>query len=184
METTLGDVQCLHLDASPAACVLFALTSGVVGPFDLCVSGVNAGENLGAGLTISGTFGAALEAQVCGVRAIALSREYEDGDLTRDPLSWDWTDWASTSAEVLKWCLLQTGWQLVNVAIPSGADAHDIASTKISRQSYFRDRYDDQAKVIVSEIGFDPESLDPDDDIAVFAVERRVSVTLLSGVLQ
>ena len=63
-----------HLEATPAACVVFAAKSGILPPFDLCLSGVNAGENLGSGLTISGTFGAALEAADMGMRSIALSR--------------------------------------------------------------------------------------------------------------
>jgi 5'-nucleotidase len=40
---------------------------------DLCVSGVNYGENIGADLATSGTIGAALEAHAYGVPGLAVS---------------------------------------------------------------------------------------------------------------
>ena len=42
---------------------------------DLVVSGINFGENLGTGVTVSGTVGAALEAAGIGIPALAISLE-------------------------------------------------------------------------------------------------------------
>ncbi len=47
---------------------------------DLVVSGINYGENVGSGITISGTVGAALEAAAYGVPAIAASLELEGNE--------------------------------------------------------------------------------------------------------
>lgn len=44
---------------------------------DLVVSGINYGENIGSGITISGTVGAALEAASYGIPALAVSLETE-----------------------------------------------------------------------------------------------------------
>ena len=42
---------------------------------DLVVSGINYGENVGSGVTVSGTVGAALEAAGLGIPALAVSLE-------------------------------------------------------------------------------------------------------------
>ena len=47
---------------------------------DLVVSGINCGENLTVGVTISGTVGAALEGAAAGVPAIAVSLEMSEHD--------------------------------------------------------------------------------------------------------
>jgi 5'-nucleotidase len=48
-------------------------------PVDLSISGINYGENVGTGVTISGTVGAALEAAALGVPSMAVSLEVEEG---------------------------------------------------------------------------------------------------------
>lgn len=49
---------------------------------DLCISGINIGENIGKGeLTTSGTLGAAMEAASYGIPTIAISQEVTRGDL-------------------------------------------------------------------------------------------------------
>jgi 5'-nucleotidase len=58
---------------SPAQAVLHALHEIMDHKPDLVVSGINYGENVGMGITISGTVGAAMEAASLGVPAIAVS---------------------------------------------------------------------------------------------------------------
>lgn len=60
------------VDSTPADCVRFAV-SGLNQTFDLCISGVNRGYNLGYDIMYSGTFAAACEAAHKGMKAIALS---------------------------------------------------------------------------------------------------------------
>lgn len=61
------------LDGTPADCVRIGLTQLEI-PFDWVLSGVNDGGNLGADVYVSGTVAAAREAQLHGVRSIALSQ--------------------------------------------------------------------------------------------------------------
>jgi len=65
----------LSCDGTPSDCVRVGLL-GVRGPIpDLVVSGVNLGANMGADVTYSGTVGAALEAALRGLPALAFSIE-------------------------------------------------------------------------------------------------------------
>ena len=60
---------------SPAQAVLHAILEIMPQPPDLVVSGINYGENIGTGVTISGTVGAAMEAAALGYKALAVSLE-------------------------------------------------------------------------------------------------------------
>ncbi|MBN2045750.1 MAG: 5'/3'-nucleotidase SurE [Anaerolineales bacterium] len=60
---------------SPAQTVLHSIYEIMDQPPDLVVSGINYGLNLALGMTMSGTVGAAIEAAVNGIPAIAISRE-------------------------------------------------------------------------------------------------------------
>lgn len=60
------------VDSSPADCVRFAVL-GMKQEFDLVISGINRGLNIGADIIYSGTVGAVCEANNLGIPAIALS---------------------------------------------------------------------------------------------------------------
>ena len=60
---------------TPAQSVLHAVLEILPARPDLVVSGINYGENIGSGVTISGTVGAALEAASAGIPAMAISLE-------------------------------------------------------------------------------------------------------------
>jgi 5'-nucleotidase len=60
---------------SPAQAVLHGILEIMPEPPDLVVSGINYGENIGTGVTISGTVGAAMEAAALGYPALAVSLE-------------------------------------------------------------------------------------------------------------
>ena len=60
------------VDSTPADCVRFAIL-GLNLEFDLVISGINRGLNIGADMMYSGTVGAACEAVNLGVKAVALS---------------------------------------------------------------------------------------------------------------
>lgn len=67
-------VTAYALSGTPAACAQAGLSEVLGGgPFDLLVSGINLGANLGRDLFYSGTVGAALTAHLLGVPAIAAS---------------------------------------------------------------------------------------------------------------
>src|SRR5512139_1054863 len=58
---------------TPAQAVLHAVLEILPRRPDIVVSGINYGENVGSGVTISGTVGAALEAGALGLPALAVS---------------------------------------------------------------------------------------------------------------
>ncbi len=62
---------------TPAQAVLHGAYEIMPNKPDLVVAGINYGENLGVGITVSGTVGAALEAASIGIPAIAISLQTE-----------------------------------------------------------------------------------------------------------
>lgn len=65
-------VTAFALDSTPADCVRYAIL-GRKEPFDLVISGINRGLNVGADIMYSGTVGAVYEAVNLGVKALAFS---------------------------------------------------------------------------------------------------------------
>lgn len=66
------DVDVYTVDSSPADCVRYAFY-GMQESYDLVISGINRGLNVGIDMLYSGTVGAIFEAACFGVPAIALS---------------------------------------------------------------------------------------------------------------
>ena len=73
------DCEAWAMDSTPADCVRFA-TVGLDRRYDLVLSGINRGFNLGDDIAYSGTVGAILEASRLGHRAIALSTDTDSFD--------------------------------------------------------------------------------------------------------
>ena len=68
------DIRIYTVDSSPADCVRFAV-EGMKERFDLVLSGINRGLNLGVDILYSGTLGAVFEASAFGISAVALSTQ-------------------------------------------------------------------------------------------------------------
>jgi len=66
------DIRVWAMDSTPADCVRFA-TSGLKADYDLILSGINRGYNLGDDIAYSGTVGAINEGGRLGITSIALS---------------------------------------------------------------------------------------------------------------
>ncbi len=75
----VSGVRTLTVDSSPADCVRYAIL-GMRERFDLVLSGINRGLNIGTDIVYSGTAGAAAEAVALGCRAVALSTQPESFD--------------------------------------------------------------------------------------------------------
>jgi 5'-nucleotidase len=67
--------QAYAIGGTPAQAVLHATLEILPDKPDLLVSGINFGENIGSGITISGTVGAALEGAAMGIPSLAVSLE-------------------------------------------------------------------------------------------------------------
>ncbi len=68
-------ITAFSINASPAQAVMVAVKDLATRPIDLVISGINFGENIGSGITVSGTVGAALEAATYDIPALAASLE-------------------------------------------------------------------------------------------------------------
>ncbi len=68
-------IEAYSVDSTPADCVRVAIL-GMKKQFDLVISGINCGPNLGGDIHYSGTVAACFEAAICGVKSIALSAAF------------------------------------------------------------------------------------------------------------
>lgn len=68
------------IGGTPAMAVLYGMFELITGKPDLVVSGINYGLNVGSGVTISGTVGAALEGAANEIASLAMSLETEKKD--------------------------------------------------------------------------------------------------------
>ncbi len=67
-----GAVEAYAVYSTPADCVRFA-TLGLGNKFDLVLSGVNKGKNIGHDINYSGTVGAVFEAAMLGMKGVSVS---------------------------------------------------------------------------------------------------------------
>ncbi len=78
-----GASEAWAVESSPAGAVIFGLLElGRENRFDLVVSGINQGANVGDVAHVSGTVGAAMQASMLGVPSIAVSQDHLARDTT------------------------------------------------------------------------------------------------------
>ena len=123
------DEQIYAVDGTPTDCVVLALSHIMkdVRP-DLVLSGINNGYNLCEEITYSGTIGAAIEATIAKIPAIALSQESIEGKDT------NWGASRTYAASIIKKLSMSNFPKstLMNVNFPSNLDQYH--KTKITRQ--------------------------------------------------
>ena len=78
-------VEAYTVDSSPADCVRYAIL-GMGGKFDLVISGINKGFNIGMDILYSGTVSAAFEGVALGCKAIAISTDPSSFDTSLSKL--------------------------------------------------------------------------------------------------
>lgn len=172
-------------DASPAQAVVLALIELTTRPIDLCISGINFGENVGSGVTISGTIGAALEAACSGIPALAMSLETPAAYHYHHSDEIDFSAAAHFTHYFARKTLergLPSGVDILKIDIPAGATPQTPWQTgRISRQRYYetlpsgRTRLDEQ-KAMGYQVKIDPERLEPDSDIYILRMAQQVAV--------
>jgi len=84
-----GAVRAYAVDSTPADCIRFALL-GLHEQFDLVISGINKGLNIGQDIMYSGTVSAIFEAGALGARGLALSTDPESFDTAISQLDKVW----------------------------------------------------------------------------------------------
>jgi 5'-nucleotidase len=174
---------------TPAQAVLHAVLEILPRRPDLVVSGINYGENIGSGVTISGTVGAALEAASLDIPALAISLETDQAHHLSYSMEVDFSS-AAFFTHLF-------GGYLLKVKLPQDVDVLkvDIPTTatpktpweitRLSRHRYYepvrpdRISWDEPGKVgyqMVYDYRQDPS----DTDIYAVRVKKVVSVTPLS----
>lgn len=115
------------LDGMPADCVRVALTQ-LERSFDLVISGINNGGNLGSDIYVSGTVAAAREAAIFGLPAIAISQHR-----LRFEETFDWANTKKLASKVLRHCF-ESGLnrrEVININLPDVSDADPIPEVEI-----------------------------------------------------
>jgi 5'-nucleotidase len=177
--------------ASPAQAVMHAMFEILPTKPDLTVSGINFGENVGSGVTISGTVGAALESAANGVPGMAVSLEVDPkhhyASDTTSPINFSVAAYftAMFASKMLQKRFPEDV-DVLKVEVPCDANARTPWKvTRLSKVSYYlpfpqeRHSWDEPRPVLYRQ---NPEAnLDrPGTDVYTLCVERQVSVTPLS----
>jgi 5'-nucleotidase len=156
---------------------------------DLVVSGINYGENVASGITISGTVGAALEAATLGISALAVSLE--------TPVSQHFNLSPDVDFSVAGYFTRYFAEKLLRTAMPFdvGVLKVDVPNdatpetpwvvTRQSRERYFYAVPADPDKAqgsrkLTYEVRLDQNEPEADSDLHVVKIDRKVSVTPLS----
>jgi 5'-nucleotidase len=155
----------------------------------LVVSGINYGENVGTGITVSGTVGAAMEAASLGIPALAISLETDQAHHLSYSTEVAFSAAARFAAFFGKMLLelrMPPDVHLLKVDIPRNATIETPWKvTRLSRSRYYeplppkRKSWNESARVGYTLHG-DPSSDDPDSDVYTLLVKKHVSVTPLS----
>lgn len=163
-------IRAYSMDSTPADCVRYAVM-GMKEHFDLVISGINRGFNLGADIVYSGTIGAIFEASRLGIRGIAFSTDPSTFDAAMDRLADVWSFFESEK-------LLELG-SIYNVNIPI-ADK----GIRVTRQGgiYFTDDFVYLGDDMYEQVGAmaDPHSDDLRlDNVAL--INGYISITPLTS---
>jgi 5'-nucleotidase len=173
---------------SPAQSVLHGILEIAPQKPDLVVSGINYGENVGYGITISGTVGAAMEAASLGIPALAVSLQTETHHHLTHSTDIDFKTAAHFTAYFAKRLLEEQFPKEVNfmkVDVPTHATPEtEWQVTRLSPQRYYqpvpseRESLDLPGLMLYREM-MSWEDEPEDTDVFVLKQKKMVSVTPL-----
>ena len=174
---------------TPAQAVLHGILEIMPVKPDLVVSGINYGENIATGITVSGTVGAAMEAASHDIPALAVSLETPKEHHLSYSREIDFSTAAHFTAKVAAQLLadgLPAGVDLLKLDVPSEANPQTpLVWTRLSRQRYFHptkpERSDWRKPGSVGyEVRFDISNEPEGTDAHALIGKRQVSLTPLS----
>ena len=177
------------VNGSPAQAVQHGVLEIMPKKPNLVVSGINYGENVGLGTTISGTVGAAMEAASLGIPALAISLEAAQRYHLSYSQEVDFSVAAHFTAffgRILLAKKMPDDVQLLKVDVPSDATPETAwLVTRVARQGYYeplapqRQSWNVAARLGYKEVAvLDGE--DEDSDVVVLRKHRKVAVTPIS----
>jgi 5'-nucleotidase len=183
------DWKAYAVGGSPAQVVLHGMLEILPRSPDLVVVGINFGENIGSGITISGTVGAALEAAAMGVTALAISLET---DIAHHHVTSDQVDFSAAAhfAAYFSRKMLANAFpsdvHVLKVDVPDSATPDTPwMVTRQSLTTYFiatqpkRASWEQPEKIGYA-LSFDPQAEPVGTDVYALRIMRQVSVTPIS----
>lgn len=180
-------VRAFAVAATPALVVRYAIQLIADRTPALVVSGINYGENIGNGVTISGTVGASLEAANSNIPALAVSQSVDTAyhHSYSDQVDFQLAAyWGKRFARRILKCGMPVGADVVNVNVPDGATRMTpFRWTRVSRSNYFLSTVKEtkRGKVIKGySLAIDPATSEPDSDVRAVLIDHVVSVSFLT----
>jgi 5'-nucleotidase len=180
--------QVYAVDGTPAQVVQHGLVELLPDLPNLIVAGINYGENVGSGVTISGTVGAALEGASFGVPGLAVSLQTEAHYHLSHSTEVDFSVaafFAQKFARLLLSLERPTDVDVLKVEVPEGATRDTPwRVTRLSRTRYYLPQKPARANLHdAANISYlrqiEPERVEPDSDVRAL-IDGVVSVTPLS----
>ncbi len=174
---------------TPAQTVVHAIFEIIGEKPDLVVAGINYGENVAEGITISGTVGAAMEGASLGIPAMAVSLQLLDEGFYTYSETVDFSTAAYFAHYFAKRLIerqMPDDVRLIKVDVP--AHASPQTPWRVTRQSRYRYFYPKVTRTGPLEepgpMGYrlqvDKDRLDPASDVFAVLFDQVVSVTPLS----
>jgi 5'-nucleotidase len=177
------------VDGTPAQAVLHAVLEIMPEKPDLIVSGINYGENVGLGVTISGTVGAAMEGASLGFPSLAVSLQADPQYHLSYSEEIDFSSAAHFSvyfANLLLQQKMPDDVHLLNVNVPSDATPKtNWQVTRVARQRYYesvppdRASWNEPTQISYREAAILDGEVE-DSDVYVLRRKKMVSVTPVS----
>jgi 5'-nucleotidase len=176
------------VDGTPAQAVQHALLEILPRRPDLVVSGINYGDNIGSGVTISGTIGAALEAASWEIPALAVSQDADPQYHFSHSSEVDFSGAAFFTAYFAERMLsvpLPRDVDVLKIDVPRGATPQTRwEMVRLSRTRFYfpvkpQRRDLSQPGPLGYKVVVEPERLEPDSDVSA-VLNGVVAVTPLS----
>ena len=174
---------------TPAQAVLHGILEVMPQRPDIVVSGINYGSNVGTGITISGTVGAAMEAAALGFRALAVSLETAQEHHLTYSREVNFSAAAHFTLQFSRLLIEKSPFpdvDLLKVDVPDSATPKtEWALTRLAKQRYYdpvaptRESWSVPGTVGYKEAPHLKEE-PSDSDVFVLRQERLVSVTPIS----
>ena len=174
---------------TPAQAVLHGILEVMPQKPDLIVSGINYGSNLGTGITISGTLGAAMEAAALGFRSLAVSLETAQEHHLSYSREVDFSAAAHFTLKFARFLIEKPPFpdvDLLKVDVPNEATPNtDWEWTRLAKQRYYDPVAPERKNWSVpGTVGYKeaPEMKEEASDSDVFVIRHKhlVSVTPIS----
>jgi 5'-nucleotidase len=176
------------VDGTPAQAVQHGLVELMPEFPDLIVAGINYGENVGSGVTISGTVGATLEGASFGIPGLAVSLETHERYHLSHSTDVDFhtaAHFVHKFARLLLYVPRPADVDVLKVEVPEGAGPDTPwRVTRLSRTRYYlpqkpeRTHWQDRASIAYLR-QVQPELVEADSDVRAM-VDKVISVTPLS----